>query len=83
MLLSFIQENQDIWLSLISLESLGRSFQIENRQKVWPKSSIISNGDLLSGNRIPAVENVLIQIFKTCNRLHKSCNWLPEGIFRK
>ena len=28
-LLSFIQENQDIWSSLISLESLGRRFQIE------------------------------------------------------
>jgi len=21
--------------------------------------------------------------FKACNRLHKSCNQLPEGIFRK
>ena len=55
---SFIQENQDIWSSLISLESLGRSFQIEKKQKVWPKNSIISNWDLLSGNWLPAAENV-------------------------
>ena len=49
--------NQDIWSSW-SLESLGRSFQIKNKQKVWPKNSIISNWDLLSGNRLPAAENV-------------------------
>ena len=28
------------------------------KQKVWPKNSIISNWDLLSGNRLPAAENV-------------------------
>ena len=84
-LLSFIQDKNPrksrYMIKLIS-RILGRSFQIE-KQKVWPKNSIISNWDLLSGNRLPLVENVLIQIFKTCNRLHKSCNWLPEGIFRK
>ena len=37
----------------------------------------------MDGNRLPAVTKRYDSNFKTCNRLHKSCNWLPEEIFRK
>ena len=66
-----------------SFRIFRKKFPNWNKQKVWPKNSIISNWDLLSGNWLPVVENVLIQIFKTCNRLHKSCNLITRGDFQK
>ena len=34
-------------------------------------------------NRLPAVNKRFNSNFKACNRLHKSCNRLLEGFFRK
>ena len=39
--------------------------------------------DYMDGNRLPAVTNCFDSNFKACNRLHKSCNRLPEEIFQK
>ena len=58
-LLSLIQENQDMWSSLISLESLGRSFQIE-KAKGLAKDFYLNQFKLRFTlcNQLPAAENV-------------------------
>jgi len=37
----------------------------------------------MDDNQLPAVTERFDSNFKACNQLHKSCNRLPEEIFRK